>query len=90
MPELQPLRWNEKFTDAKNKSEEALVHTFSAEFPEVALTVPRLCFVVGPNMDNSLSNHLAHHESRRRRKKLILRSSRVWRRRPSSRGAASG
>ena len=57
--ETDPLRGNADFTYAKNKREiEGLISRFADRHPEIGITMLRPCFVVGPNMDNPLSEHL--------------------------------
>jgi UDP-glucose 4-epimerase len=59
LTEESPLRGNGDFTYCKNKRElEAVCAQFQKEHPEIALTVIRPCFVVGPGFDNPLSRHL--------------------------------
>ena len=59
LTESSPLRGNSDFTYARNKREiEALIGRFASRHPQMAITVLRPCFVVGPTMDNPLSKHL--------------------------------
>jgi UDP-glucose 4-epimerase len=59
LTESSPLRGNSDFTYARNKREiEALISRFASRHPQIAVTVLRPCFVVGPTMDNPLSKHL--------------------------------
>lgn len=63
--EDSPLRGNDDFTYAKNKKEvEAVMADFTVAHPEIAVTILRPCFVVGPGFKNPLSEHL--------KKKLVL------------------
>jgi UDP-glucose 4-epimerase len=65
LTEESPLRGNDDFTYAKNKKEvEALLTEFIPKHPEVAVTIVRPCFVVGPGFKNVLAEHLL--------KKLVL------------------
>jgi UDP-glucose 4-epimerase len=65
LTENSPLRGNDDFTYAKNKKEiEAIMLTFSTEYPELILSIVRPCFVVGPGFKNPLAEHL--------QKKLVL------------------
>lgn len=57
--EDSPLRGNADFTYAKNKKEiEHLLEAFEIAHPDMALTILRPCFVVGPGFDNPLSRYL--------------------------------
>ncbi|WP_319523443.1 SDR family oxidoreductase [uncultured Desulfosarcina sp.] len=59
LTENDPLRGNADFTYAKNKREiEGIIGEFSDAHPRIGVTVLRPCFVVGPNMNNPLSDHL--------------------------------
>jgi len=59
LTEKDPLRGNTDFTYAKNKREiEGIIREFAEAHPQVGVTVLRPCFVVGPNMNNPLSDHL--------------------------------
>ena len=59
LTENDPLRGNADFTYAKNKREiEGIIREFSEAHPRMGVTVLRPCFVVGPNMNNPLSDHL--------------------------------
>jgi len=59
LTEESPLRGNEDFTYAKNKREiEGWMHGFEQAHPDIALTVVRPCFVVGPGFANPLARHL--------------------------------
>lgn len=65
LTEASPLRGNDDFTYAKNKKEiEAMISEFCAKYPDVAFTVLRPCFVVGPGFKNPMANHL--------KKKVVL------------------
>ncbi|MFA6009395.1 MAG: NAD-dependent epimerase/dehydratase family protein [Desulfobacteraceae bacterium] len=73
LTEESPLRGNNDFTYAKNKKEiEAIFTAFKAENPDIAVTIVRPCFVVGPGFKNPLAEHL--------KKKLVLLPSntRPW------------
>ena len=57
--EKSPLRGNDDFTYAKNKKEvEATLAEFIPKHPEVAITIVRPCFVVGPGFKNPIAEHL--------------------------------
>ncbi len=57
--EDSPLRGNDDFTYAKNKKQiEALLQAFVHEHSQMAVTILRPCFVVGPGFDNPLSRYL--------------------------------
>ncbi len=59
LTEDSPLRGNDDFTYAKNKKEvEAVLAEFAPAHPEVALTIVRPCFVVGPGFKNPMAEHL--------------------------------
>jgi len=59
LKETDPLRGNADFTYAKNKREiEGIIQQFGRRHPRLGITVLRPCFVVGPNMNNPLSDHL--------------------------------
>ncbi len=59
LTEESPLRGNDDFTYSKNKRElEFVVREFVEAHPDVMLTIVRLCFVVGPGFDNTLSRYL--------------------------------
>jgi UDP-glucose 4-epimerase len=59
LKETDPLRGNADFTYAKNKREiEGIIDRFRQVHPQVGITVLRPCFVVGPTMNNPLSDHL--------------------------------
>ena len=59
LKETDPLRGNADFTYAKNKREiEGLIKPFGQKYPRLKITVLRPCFVVGPNMNNPLADHL--------------------------------
>jgi len=59
LKEADPLRGNADFTYAKNKREiEGIIERFGQRHPQLGITVLRPCFVVGPNMNNPLSDHL--------------------------------
>lgn len=70
LTEESSLRGNEDFTYAKNKRElEEVCARFLDEHPEIALTVIRPCFVVGPGFDNPLARHL--------KKKIVMLPSKT-------------
>lgn len=59
LEEESPLRGNDDFTYAKNKKEiESLMQEFIRENSNIAVTILRPCFVVGPGLDNVLAHHL--------------------------------
>lgn len=59
LTENSPLRGNDDFTYAKNKKEiEALMQAFVQDHGQMAVTILRPCFVVGPGFDNPLSRYL--------------------------------
>ncbi|NOY70378.1 MAG: NAD-dependent epimerase/dehydratase family protein [Deltaproteobacteria bacterium] len=59
LTEESPLRGNNDFTYAKNKKEiEKIIADFADDHPEMAISVVRPCFVVGPGFDNPLARHL--------------------------------
>jgi len=59
LTEESPLRGNEDFTYGKNKREiEAVFKKFIAEHPDIAVTIIRPCFVVGPGFNNGMSEYL--------------------------------
>ena len=59
LTENDPLRGNADFTYAKNKREiEDIIGRFTQVHRRIGVTVLRPCFVVGPNMNNPLSDHL--------------------------------
>ena len=59
LTEESPLRGNDDFTYSKNKKEiELLMKGFIEEHPEMAVTILRPCFVVGPGFANPLAGHL--------------------------------
>ncbi|WP_319407010.1 NAD-dependent epimerase/dehydratase family protein [uncultured Desulfosarcina sp.] len=59
LTETDSLRGNKDFTYAKNKREiKAIIAPFAKRHPDIAVSVLGPCFVVGPTMDNPLSNHL--------------------------------
>ncbi len=59
LTEKSPLRGNADFTYAKNKREiEALMQAFIDAHPDMAVTILRPCFVVGPGFDNPLARYL--------------------------------
>ena len=59
LTEESPLRGNEDFTYAKNKREiEDLMQAFMAAHADIAVTILRPCFVVGPGFDNPLARYL--------------------------------
>lgn len=65
LTEDSPLRGNDDFTYAKNKKEiEAIMREFILEHPEIAVTIVRPCFVVGPRFNNPMAEHL--------QKKLVM------------------
>ncbi len=65
LTEESPLRGNDDFTYAKNKKEiEAIMQEFTLEHPEIAVTIVRPCFVVGPGFTNPMAEHL--------QKKLVM------------------
>ncbi len=65
LTEKSPLRGNDDFTYAKNKKEiEAIFDQFMAEHPEIAVSIVRPCFVVGPGFTNPMAQHL--------QKKLVM------------------
>jgi UDP-glucose 4-epimerase len=65
LTEESPLRGNVDLTYAKNKKEiEAIFKEFESAHAGIAVTVVRPCFVVGPGIDNPLSQHL--------QKKLVM------------------
>jgi len=73
LTEESPLRGNDDFTYSKNKKEiEAIFRNFTAEHPEITVSIVRPCFVVGPGFNNPLALHL--------QKKLVLLPSnaRPW------------
>jgi len=65
LTEESPLRGNDDFTYAKNKKEiEAIMQKFIADHSEIAMTIVRPCFVVGPGFTNPMAQHL--------QKKLVM------------------
>jgi UDP-glucose 4-epimerase len=65
LTENSPLRGNDDFTYAKNKKEiEAIFKEFESAHPEIAVSIVRPCFVVGPGFKNPLAEHL--------QKKLVM------------------
>ena len=59
LTEESPLRGNGDFTYSKNKKEiELLMQEFIGKHPEMAVTILRPCFVVGPGFANPLARHL--------------------------------
>lgn len=65
LTEDSPLRGNDDFTYAKNKKEiEAIMRKFTSDHPEIAITIVRPCFVVGPGFTNPMAEHL--------QKKLVM------------------
>lgn len=59
LTEESPLRGNGDFTYAKNKREiESIIAAYIDTVPEMAVTVLRPCFVVGPGFDNPLARYL--------------------------------
>ena len=73
LTEESPIRGNDDFTYSKNKKEiEAIFRNFTAEHPEMTVSIVRPCFVVGPGFNNPLAVHL--------QKKIVLlpANSRPW------------
>ena len=65
LTEDSPLRGNDDFTYAKNKKEiEAILKEFTANHPEMLVSIVRPCFVVGPGFTNPMAEYLM--------KKLVL------------------
>ncbi len=65
LTEESPLRGNDDFIYAKNKKEiEAIMQAFILSHPEIAVTIVRPCFVVGPGFTNPMAEHL--------QKKLVM------------------
>ena len=65
LTEDSPLRGNDDFTYAKNKKEiEAIFKEFESVHPEIAVSIVRPCFVVGPGFSNPMAEHL--------QKKLVM------------------
>lgn len=65
LTEDSPLRGNDDFTYAKNKKEiEAIFKEFESVHPEIAVSIVRPCFVVGPGFSNPVAEHL--------QKKLVM------------------
>lgn len=59
LTEKSPLRGNDDFTYSKNKKEiEFILERFMREIPEIAVTILRPSFVVGPGFNNPLATHL--------------------------------
>ena len=59
LTEESPLRGNDDFIYAKNKKEiEGIFQAFTRDNPEVAVSIVRPCFVVGPGFKNPLACHL--------------------------------
>jgi UDP-glucose 4-epimerase len=59
LTEDSPLRGNDEFTYAKNKKEiEGILQGFIKRHPEIAVTIVRPCFVVGPGFNNPMASHL--------------------------------
>jgi len=68
LTEDSPLRGNDDLTYAKNKREiEAILQEFISVHPDIAVTIVRPCFVVGPGFSNPMARHL--------RKKLVIMPS---------------
>jgi UDP-glucose 4-epimerase len=58
LTEDSPLRGNDDFTYAKNKKEiEGIMQGFISEHPDIAVTIVRPCFVVGPGFKNPMAEH---------------------------------
>ncbi|MGM0453488.1 MAG: NAD-dependent epimerase/dehydratase family protein [Thermodesulfobacteriota bacterium] len=73
LTEKSPLRGNDDITYAKNKKEiEAIFSTFRAQHPEIAVSILRPCYVIGPNIANPLSTHL------KKRFVVLPAKSRPW------------
>lgn len=73
LTEESPLRGNDDLTYAKNKREiEGVFKEFEAAHPEIAVSIVRPCFVVGPGFKNPMAEHL--------RKKLVMMpaNTRPW------------
>ncbi len=65
LTEDSPLRGNDDFTYSKTKKEiEAIFSEFISQHPEIAISIIRPAFVVGPGFDDPLARHL--------RKKVVL------------------
>ena len=65
LTEASPLRGNEDFTYARTKKRiEAMVARFAGDNPDVAVTVVRPSFIVGPGCTDPLATHL--------QKKIVL------------------
>jgi len=65
LTEESPLRGNGDLTYAKNKREiEGIFKEFESKNPEIAVSVLRPCFVVGPGFNNPMAEHL--------QKKLVM------------------
>ena len=59
MDENQPLRGNEEFTYSKNKREiEGLFKEFVENNKDIAVTILRASFVIGPTADNPVSRYI--------------------------------
>jgi UDP-glucose 4-epimerase len=59
LTEESPLRGNDDLTYSKNKKEiELLMKKFIENHPDIAVTILRPCYVVGPGFDNPMSNYL--------------------------------
>ena len=65
LTEESPLRGNDDLTYAKNKREiEAIFKAFESAHPDIAVSIVRPCFVVGPGFKNPMAEHL--------QKKLVM------------------
>jgi UDP-glucose 4-epimerase len=59
LTEDSPLRGNDDFTYSKNKKEiEFIMKAFMNDHSDIAVTILRPCYVVGPGFDNPMSNYL--------------------------------
>ncbi|MBW1848221.1 MAG: NAD-dependent epimerase/dehydratase family protein [Deltaproteobacteria bacterium] len=59
LTEESALRGNDDLTYSKNKKEiEFLMKKFIENYPDIAVTILRPCYVVGPGFDNPMSNYL--------------------------------
>lgn len=71
LTEASPLRANGDFTYAENKVRiEGMMRRFSGENPQIAVTILRPCFVVGPGVAHPLVTHL--------QKKFVHLPWRTW------------
>lgn len=65
LTEESPLRGNDDLTYAKNKKEiEGIFKEFGSAHPDIAVSIVRPCFVVGPGFNNPMAEYL--------QKKLVM------------------